>query len=94
MQKPYKVTGAVELFPQAGGWYYVKVPQQHTEITKPLADRGLVAITVTLGELTWDTSLLPMGNGTHFIALPAKVRKPEKIELGQKVHLSFVLRSR
>lgn len=94
MQDSFNFSGKVELFPQAGGWHYVSVPKRYTEITKPLADRGLVAITATVGKTTWQTSLLPMGDDTQFIALPAKVRKTENITLGQNVKLVFVLRER
>lgn len=90
----FQVKGRVKLFPQEGGWFYVGVPKEHTEMTKDLADRGLVAIVANVGSSTWKTSLLPMGDGTHFIALPAKVRKKEKIDLGNSIKLSFTLRNR
>lgn len=90
----FPVRGRVELFPQKGGWYFIQVPKKYSEITRDVSDRGLVAITATLGNSTWKTSLLPMGDGTHFIALPAKVRKKEKIEVDQSIHMSFVLRER
>ncbi|MDR3137164.1 MAG: DUF1905 domain-containing protein [Coriobacteriales bacterium] len=32
---------------------------------------------------------MPMGDGTHFIALPAKVRTREKIKLGDKILVAF-----
>jgi hypothetical protein len=35
-----------------------------------------------------------MGDGTHFIALPAKVRTREKIKLGDKILVAFEPRSR
>ena len=39
-------------------------------------------------------SVLPMGDGTHFIALPAKVRSKEKLPLGAEVEISFETRVR
>ncbi|MDR1605324.1 MAG: DUF1905 domain-containing protein [Gracilibacteraceae bacterium] len=36
----------------------------------------------------------PGGDGTHFIALPAKVRAREKLARGDEVKVSFVLRER
>lgn len=90
----FPVKGTVELFPQKGGWHYIRVSKKYTEITKDLADRGLVAITATLGKSSWKTSLLPMGDGTQFIALPATVRKKENIKIGDNIELSFVLRER
>ena len=75
MMHTHIIDGRVQQFPQAGGWYYVAVPQRYTEVLQPLAVRGLIAVHVVVGEVSWDTSLLPMGDGTHFIPLPAKVRR-------------------
>lgn len=75
----FPVNGKVELFPQKGDWHFVRVPTTYTEMTRDLSERGLVAITIRLGSSTWKTSLLPMGDGTHFIALPAKIRKKERV---------------
>ena len=90
--KNYKTRGKVEIFPQKGGWVYIRVP---TRVTKELlhrADRGLIPIKASVGETSWGTSLLPMGDGTHFIALNAKVRKKENIEVGKTITISFELR--
>lgn len=64
-----------------------------TEKLAHKADRGLIAINATVGNTSWDTSLLPMGDGTHFIALNAKVRASEKIKLGDKIEILFRPRS-
>jgi len=84
----------IEFFDREKGWHYVSVP---TELSKPLvylADRGLIAINAKVGNSNWPTSLLPMGDGTHFIALPAKVRKKEKLAIGMAVEISFETRTR
>jgi len=84
----------VELFERDKGWYYVSVP---TELSKPLeylGDRGLIAVTAKAGNTSWSTSLLPMGDGTHFLALPAKVRSKEKLSPGVTVEISFEIRTR
>ncbi len=94
LTETFTISGEVNIFPQKGGWHYVDAPEEYTEMTKEYADRGLVAITATVGDTSWDTSLLPKGDGTLFIALPAKVRKREKIELGNYIEVSFVLRER
>ena len=94
MNGMYKVKGVVELFPQDGGWHYVRVPKKISEPLMITADRGLVAITAQVGTTKWDTSLLPYGDGTQFIALPKKVRAAEKIELDDTVEVTFTLRVR
>jgi len=90
----FNLSGRVEIFPYDNPWVYVRVPQKYAEATKHLAERGLVPITVTLGNSTWNTSLMPMGDGTQFIPLSAKVRKTEGIKVGDTIKLSFVLRKR
>lgn len=92
MAKPYTFTAEVRLFPQAGGWHYVAAPQEYTDKLKPLAERGLVAVEATVGGSSWQTSLLPMGDGSQFLALPAKVRQIEQITIGDVIKVSFVVR--
>ncbi len=93
MSEVFVVKSKVEIFPQKGGWVFVRVPKKYTEMTKQVADRGLVAITAAIGDTFWDTSLLPMGDGTHFIALNAKVRKAEGIKVGDVIKVSFRFRN-
>jgi len=70
------------------------VPAELCEPLRKFSDRGLIAVTVKVGNSNWPTSLLPMGDGTYFIALPAKVRKKENISLGESVEVEFELRIR
>jgi hypothetical protein len=88
----YKIKGRVEIFPQKGGWIYVRAPKNITSELIHLADRGLIPITAQIGNSIWDTSLLPMGDGTHFIALNAKVRKAEGVEIGKMIIVSVKVR--
>lgn len=92
MAKPYKFSAEVCLFPQDGGWHYVAVPQDFVDELADLADRGLVAVTATVGSSSWPTSLLPMGDGSKFIPLPAKVRQKEGLAVGVRVGVEFKLR--
>jgi hypothetical protein len=89
-----KFFGIVELFPQDKGWFYVRAPQKISQPYAKLADRGLIAVTAAVGKSTWNTSFLPYGDGTHFIALPAKVRTKEKIALGDRIEVNFSIRKR
>jgi len=85
---------SVERFDCNMGWHFVSVPIEISEPLKVFADRGLIAVTAMVGSSSWPTSLLPMGDGTHFIALAAKIRKQEDIKLGDVVEMSFELRER
>ena len=87
-------TGTIELFEREMGWHYVSVPIGLSKPLEHLADRGLIAVTAKVGGTDWPTSLLPMGDGTHFIALPAIVRKKEKLARGMPVEVSFEVRTR
>ncbi|GBR73659.1 protein DUF1905 [Candidatus Termititenax aidoneus] len=94
MSMANKFSGIVELFPQDKGWFYVRVPQKSSKPYEKLTDRGLIAVTALVGKSSWNTSLLPYGDGTHFIALLAKVRAKEKIALGGKIEVDFSIRKR
>ncbi|MFC2036002.1 DUF1905 domain-containing protein [Chloroflexota bacterium] len=91
-EQHFPVSGEVQIFQVVNPWVYVSVPKEYTEMTRDLANRGLVPITVKLGKSVWNTSLMPMGDGTHFIPLNANVRETEKISVGDHVRLSFTLR--
>jgi hypothetical protein len=58
------------------------------------ADRGLIAVRATVGDTTWDTSLLPIGDGSTFIALNARVRKRNALATGDSITVTFTLRDR
>jgi hypothetical protein len=95
MPKPEQITGVVEVFSECNmPWYFVRVPKSIVQPYKALSERGLIAITAKVGNSSWPTSLMPYGDGTHFIPLPAKVRKAESINAGGKVTIKFDLRER
>lgn len=93
MNEMYKVNAKVEIFPREGGWHFVRVPMSTTKKLIHKADRGVIAIKASIGKTSWETSLLPMGDSTHFIALNKKVRKTEGVSLGDKIEIAFQLRS-
>ena len=90
-------TAQIERLECDSGWHYVIVPE---ELIIPLKLQnytnqfGYIAITARTGTSSWDTSIMPMGDNTEFIALPAKVRKKEKLALGDEVEVSFETRIR
>jgi hypothetical protein len=94
MARTFTVVGEVELFEREGGWYFVRIPTRISDELHHLADRGLVAVRATVGNTAWDTSLLPMGDGTTFVPLNAKVRARNHLRLGAAVTLSFTPRER
>ena len=96
--------GNVELFERDKGWHYVSVPQTLSKPYEHLADRGLLAVTATVGATSWNTSLLPMGDGTqtcaaprdnapkHFSGFPQKLRHRARRQPAKKVYYTALRR--
>lgn len=86
-------TAILKCFETPGQWHYVAVPP---ELSIPLeymaVSFGYIAVTAKVGNTSWPTSLMPKGDGSHFIALPKKVRQKEKLSLGAQVEVSFTVR--
>ncbi len=90
----FKVTGKIKRFPGKGGWFYVELNNKMSEELRPLVkDRwpALLAASFTLNQTGWKSSIMPIKDGPLFIALPAKIRKCEELEEGQKVTIEFSL---
>ncbi|NHC47269.1 DUF1905 domain-containing protein [Motilibacter aurantiacus] len=94
MSEDLVVTGEVELFPGPGGWHFVRAPREWSGDLAHRARRGLIAVTATVGSTTWPTSLMPTGDGSHFVALPKAVRAAEDVRLGDDVTVRVRLRDR
>ena len=90
-------TAEIERFECINGWHYVTVPEKLViplKLQNYANQFGYIAITANAGTSSWDTSIMPMGDKTDFIALPAKIRKKEKLALGDEVEVSFETRAR
>lgn len=87
--KVYSIVGKIEVFPQKGGWYFVRIPISITKELNHLANRGLIAVHAELGVSKWKTSLMPMGDGTHFLALNKKVMKQNSLTIEDEVEVRF-----
>lgn len=88
------VKGKVKVFSGQAAWFYVTVPRKHTDKLKGKVKTtawGFIPIEVTVGKTKWNTSLLPMGDGSFFIALKAQVRKKEDISLGDTLKITYTL---
>ena len=83
-------TATIERFDMRGAWHFVTVPVEVSGPFKPLAIHfGFVSILAKVGGTEWETSLLPMGDGTYIIALPAKVRVKERLSIGDEIEVFF-----
>ena len=90
-----KFNAIVEIFDKENmPWWFVRVPKKISSPYENLADRGVIAIVARVGTSSWQTSLLPYGDQTHFIALPKKVRIANDIKIGDKILVAFEIRER
>lgn len=91
-----KFSGIVEVCgDEAGHWHIVHVPEKVGEAYKSLAiNFGFIPVTLRVGKSSWPSSFMPAGDGTHIIAVPAKVRKANNIKLGDEITIEFEIRER
>lgn len=77
--------GELELLPGVGGWHVLRLGAARSEHLSVAARRGLVPVTARVGSTRWDTSLMPMGDGTLFLPFPVAVRRAEDLHDGDQV---------
>jgi hypothetical protein len=77
---------------QPHGWHYIEVPRPIIRDLKSAGLRGLILIVARVGELEWDTAVLPLGGGEYFIPIKKSVRDELDIKEGDSVVLGFTLR--
>lgn len=88
------VKNIVKRFPGKYGWYYVELDENLSQDLRPMIKDlwpALLKATFSIGEVTWNSSIMPIKDGPLFIALPAKIRKAEKIDEGHTVNIKFQL---
>lgn len=59
-------TAPLEKFSGKGGWTFVRIP---AEFSERLGIRGMVPVLATVEGLVFERSLMPIGDGTHMIAI-------------------------
>lgn len=89
MKKVFVSKGKVSIFPQKGGWVYLPIDQTYADFNIKKPKWGLVPAKITIGKTTWNKSLLPMGDGSLFIALNEKIRKLEDIKIEDVIKVKF-----
>ncbi len=91
----FSITGTVIEWRGPAPFYFVATPSEVTaeiEAHKSAITYGwgVVPARVTIGDISVTTSLIPK-NGSFYIPLKAAVRKPNRIEVGDKVSLTLEL---
>ena len=91
----FEVSGKIKRFPGNYGWYYVELDENLSKDLRPLLKNlwpGLLKAEFVINKTTWRSSIMPIKDGPLFIALPAKVRKAETIDVSDKVNIAFKLK--
>ena len=82
------VRGSVHRFPGKNGWYYLPLSKRLCAMLEAEVRStwpALVKVECTIGETTWTASIMPIKDGPLFFALPAKVRKAETLDVGDRI---------
>ena len=92
----FSVKNTVQRFPGKYGWYYIELQEDISKDLRPILKDlwpGLLRAHFTLKKTAWTSSIMPIKDGPLFIALPAKVRKTEKIDVNQiiQVEVEFLV---
>jgi hypothetical protein len=94
----FKMKATVWQYPGAGGWHFLTLPQEESEIIKEAFSAlihgwGSLPVTVTIGQTVWKTSIfLDSKSGSYLLPLKAEVRKKEKIGIGDTITFSIEIR--
>ena len=67
-----------------GTWHYANVP---LDVEKEFGTKGQVKIKATLNGKVFYNSLMPHGNGKHFIVLKDQIRNQAGVKLGDTVNM-------
>ncbi len=72
-------------------WYFVSVPERQAGELREVVSRvtygwGMIPVQVTIGQTAYETALWPKDGG-YIVPIKASVRKAEKIDDGDTVHI-------
>jgi hypothetical protein len=91
----FEISGTVKRFPGKYGWYFVEIEEGLSKDLRPLLSRlwpSLLRAKFRINNTSWLSSIMPIKEGPLFIALPAKIRKVEKIDEGSNVKITVELK--
>ncbi len=91
----FVVSGRIKLFPGKYGWYYVELDEGLSKDLRPLLANlwpALLKAEFRINNTVWQSSIMPIKDGPLFIAIPAKIRKIEDLDVGNKVTINFELK--
>ena len=80
----------------AGRWYFVTVPEEQSDEIRAQAfgtprGFGSVRVEVTIGDVTWRTSVFPLNSGGYVLPVKKEVRSRAGIGAGDDVTVELKL---
>jgi hypothetical protein len=84
-------TGEIWFWRGPAPWHFVTVPDEQSRAIADVAGSasygwGCIPVTAQLGGTDWTTSLIPKDGG-YLVPVKTQVRRAERLELGDTVHL-------
>jgi hypothetical protein len=84
-------TGEIVFWRGPAPWHFVAVPDDQSRVIADVAASasygwGCIPVTAQLGDTDWTTSLFPK-DGAYLVPVKARVRKVERLELGDVVRV-------
>jgi hypothetical protein len=72
-------------------WHFVTVPEDDCVLLESTSafvsyGWGMIPVTAQIGKTRWTTSLFPK-DGTYIVPLKTDVRKAERLDVGNTVHI-------
>ena len=86
MEEPKFFITKLERFPGRGTWIYADVP---IDVENEFGTKGRLRVKASINGKEVITSLMPHGNGKHFIILSKEIRSMVNIELGDTIEVSL-----
>ena len=81
---------------ETASWHFITVPEEQSDEIRvhSLANRGgfgSVRVEVSIGNVTWRTSIFPQKSGGYLLPVKADVRRRADIAAGDEVSLTLEL---
>jgi hypothetical protein len=90
MEDVITFSATIEKVPSEGGWHIIRLPDDMLLKLRAAAGKnGNVPILATIGNTTWPTTIMSMGDQRWFLAVSAHVRKTESLGEGSSVSITI-----
>jgi hypothetical protein len=81
-------SGTLERMEGVGTWIFVEVP---FDVEKAFGSAGQVKVKGTVNSAAFRSSLMPSGEGTHFLVVNKSLRDKARADVGDKVRVTVEL---